>query len=117
MANKLKSSLEVFSKSIVQPLMYLSVAGTVLILGILLTNQTITSVVPFLQLPFFATMGKIIYNSLMFIVNNLAVIFCAGIAGAMGQEGQGPCDAHWPHVLLSVPECQQHHPRGARHAC
>lgn len=42
MANKLKSSLEVFSKSIVQPLMYLSVAGTVLILGILLTNQTIT---------------------------------------------------------------------------
>lgn len=46
MANKLKSSLEVFSKSIVQPLMYLSVAGTVLILGILLTNQTITSVVP-----------------------------------------------------------------------
>ena len=82
MANKLKSSLEVFSKSIVQPLMYLSVAGTVLILGILLTNQTITSMVPFLQLPFFATMGKIIYNSLMFIVNNLAVILCAGFAGA-----------------------------------
>ncbi len=89
MANKLKSSLEVFSKSIVQPLMYLSVAGTVLILGILLTNQTITSVVPFLQLPFFATMGKIIYNSLMFIVNNLAVIFCAGIAGAMAKKDKG----------------------------
>ena len=89
MANKLKSSLEVFSKSIVQPLMYLSVAGTVLILGILLTNQTITSMVPFLQLPFFATMGKIIYNSLMFIVNNLAVIFCAGIAGAMAKKDKG----------------------------
>lgn len=89
MANKLKSSLEVFSKSIVQPLMYLSVAGTVLILGILLTNQTITSMVPFLQLPFFATMGKIIYNSLMFIVNNLAVIFCAGIAGATAKKDKG----------------------------
>ena len=47
MAN-LKSALEVFSKSIVQPLMYLSVAGTVLILGILLTNQTIVAAVPFL---------------------------------------------------------------------
>lgn len=89
MANKLKSSLEVFSKSIVQPLMYLSVAGTVLILGILLTNQTITSMVPFLQLPFFATIGKIIYNSLMFIVNNLAVIFFAGIAGAMAKKDKG----------------------------
>ena len=89
MANKLKGSLEVFSKAIVQPLMYLSVAGTVLILGIILTNQTITAMVPFLQMPFFATMGKIIYNSLMFIVNNLAVIFCAGIAGAMAKKDKG----------------------------
>lgn len=89
MASKLKGSLEVFSKSIVQPLMYLSVAGTVLILGIILTNQNVTAAVPFLQLPFFATLGKIIYNSLMFIVNNLAVIFCAGIAGAMAKKDKG----------------------------
>lgn len=89
MTTKIKAALEVFSKSIVQPLMYLSVAGTVLILGILLTNQTITSMVPFLQMPLFATMGKIIYNSLMFIVNNLAVIFCAGIAGAMAKKDKG----------------------------
>lgn len=88
MAN-LKSALEVFSKSIVQPLMYLSVAGTVLILGILLTNQTIVAAVPFLQLPVFAVSGKVIYNSLMFIVNNLAVLFCAGIAGAMAKKDKG----------------------------
>lgn len=88
MAN-LKSALEVFSKSIVQPLMYLSVAGTVLILGILLTNQAIVAAVPFLQLPVFAVSGKVIYNSLMFIVNNLAVLFCAGIAGAMAKKDKG----------------------------
>lgn len=86
---KLKAALEVFSKSIVQPLMYLSVAGTVLILGIVLTNQTIVQAVPFLQLPIFAVTGKVIYNSLMFIVNNLAVIFCAGIAGAMAKKDKG----------------------------
>lgn len=86
---KIKGALEVFSKSIVQPLMYLSVAGTVLILGIVLTNQTVTSVIPFLQLPVFAITGQIIYNSLMFIVNNLAVIFCAGIAGAMAKKDKG----------------------------
>ena len=89
MASKIKGALEVFSKSIVQPLMYLSVAGTVLILGIILTNQTVVAMVPFLQMPFFATMGKIIYNSLMFIVNNLAVLFCAGIAGAMAKKDKG----------------------------
>ena len=89
MARNVKGALEVFSKSIVQPLMYLSVAGTVLILGILLTNQTIVQAVPFLQLPFFAVTGKLIYNSLMFIVNNLAVIFCAGIAGAMAKKDKG----------------------------
>ena len=89
MASKIKGALEVFSKSIVQPLMYLSVAGTVLILGIILTNQTVTGLIPFLQLPFFAITGQIIYNSLMFIVNNLAVIFCAGIAGAMAKKDKG----------------------------
>lgn len=89
MLGKIKGALEVFSKSIVQPLMYLSVAGTVLILGILLTNQTVTAMVPFLQLPVFAVTGQIIYNSLMFIVNNLAVIFCAGIAGAMAKKDKG----------------------------
>ncbi len=32
MKEKIKSSLEIFSRSIVQPLMYLGVAGTILIL-------------------------------------------------------------------------------------
>lgn len=59
------------------------------ILGILLTNQTIVAAVPFLQLPVFAVSGKVIYNSLMFIVNNLAVLFCAGIAGAMAKKDKG----------------------------
>lgn len=35
-----KAPLEVFAKSIVQPMMYLSVAGILLIVGIILTNKT-----------------------------------------------------------------------------
>ena len=89
MANKVKNSLEVFAKSIVQPLMYLSVAGTVLILGIILTNKNVVAAVPFLQMPLFTIMGQVIYNSLMFIVNNLSVLFCAGIAGAMAKKDKG----------------------------
>ncbi len=84
-----KSALEAFAKSIVQPLMYLSVAGILLILGILLTNSTITAMVPVLQSGPLATVGKIIYNSLMFLINNLSIIFCVGIAGAMAKKNKG----------------------------
>lgn len=84
-----KGALEVFAKSIVQPLMYLSVAGILLIVGILLTNATITGMVPVLQAAPFQLVGKIIYDSLMFIVNNLAIIFCVGIAGAMAKKNKG----------------------------
>ena len=84
-----KGALEVFAKSIVQPLMYLSVAGILLIVGILLTNKTITSMVPFLQWGPLQLAGAIIYQSLMFIINNLSVIFCVGIAGAMAKKNKG----------------------------
>ncbi len=84
-----KSALETFAKSIVQPLMYLSVAGILLILGIVLTNSTITAMAPVLQSGPVATVGKIIYNSLMFLINNLAIIFCVGIAGAMAKKNKG----------------------------
>ena len=36
-----KAPLEVFAKSIVQPMMYLSVAGILLIVGIILTNKNL----------------------------------------------------------------------------
>lgn len=89
MKEKIKSSLEVFSKSIVQPLMYLGVAGTILILGILLTNTTITEKVTFLQAAPFQLIGKLIYNTLMYLINNLSIIFCVGIAGAMAKKNKG----------------------------
>ena len=89
MKEKMKSVLERFSKAIVQPLMYLSVAGTVLILGILLTNGSITAKIPFLQAAPFQLVGKLIYNCLMFLINNLSVIFCVGIAGALAKKNKG----------------------------
>lgn len=84
-----KGALEVFSKSIVQPLMYLSVAGILLILGIVLTNGTITAALPILQTTPFQIVGQTIYQSLMFIINNLSLIFCVGIAGAMAKKNKG----------------------------
>ncbi|HJA29062.1 MAG TPA: PTS transporter subunit EIIC [Candidatus Olsenella pullicola] len=87
--SKFKGALEVFAKSIVQPLMYLSVAGILLIVGIVLTNSTVTAALPFLQSGPFQLIGKIIYDSLMFLINNLSIIFCVGIAGAMAKKNKG----------------------------
>lgn len=89
MKEKIKGLLELFSKSIVQPLMYLSVAGTLLLIGILLTNTGITSKLTFLQAAPFQLIGSLIYNCLMFLINNLSVIFCVGIAGAIAKKDKG----------------------------
>ena len=89
MKEKIKSSLEIFSRSIVQPLMYLGVAGTILILGILLTNTMITEKLTFLQAASFQLIGNLIYNTLMYLINNLSIIFCVGIAGAMARKDKG----------------------------
>lgn len=84
-----KAPLEVFAKSIVQPMMYLSVAGILLIVGIILTNKTICAVVPVLGSGPFQLVGAVVYQSLMFIINNLSILFCVGIAGAMAKKNKG----------------------------
>lgn len=84
-----KAPLEVFAKSIVQPMMYLSVAGILLIVGIILTNKTICALVPVLGSGPFRLVGAVVYQSLMFIINNLSILFCVGIAGAMAKKNKG----------------------------
>ena len=84
-----KAPLEVFAKSIVQPMMYLSVAGILLIVGIILTNKTICALVPVLGFGPFQLVGAVVYQSLMFIINNLSILFCVGIAGAMAKKNKG----------------------------
>ena len=84
-----KAPLEVFAKSIVQPMMYLSVAGILLIVGIILTNKTICAMIPVLGFGPFQLVGAVVYQSLMFIINNLSILFCVGIAGAMAKKNKG----------------------------
>ena len=69
--------------------MYLSVAGILLIVGIILTNKTICAVIPVLGSGPFQLVGAVVYQSLMFIINNLSILFCVGIAGAMAKKNKG----------------------------
>ena len=86
MKEKFLTNAEKFAKAMVQPLMYLSVAGMILIFGVLLTNATVTQFLPFLKWMPIQLVGKLIYEGIMLLVNNLGIIFCIGIASALAKE-------------------------------
>ena len=86
MKEKIFGGLEVFAKTMVQPLMYLSSAGILMVIGVLLTNNMITGTIPFLQWEPIQIFGKLIYNCVMVIINNLSVIFAIGIPAALAKK-------------------------------
>ncbi|MDO4500029.1 MAG: PTS transporter subunit EIIC [Erysipelotrichaceae bacterium] len=86
MKNKIMKALETFAKAMVQPLMYLSVAGIVLAIGALLTNSTITGMLPFLQWGPIQVVAKLMYETMMMIINNLGVLFVIGIPAALAKK-------------------------------
>ncbi len=86
MKERVMGALEKFSKAMVQPLMYLSAAGILIVVGVLLTNKTITGVLPFLQWGPIQALGQLIYNAVMGIINNLSVVFVIGIPAALAKN-------------------------------
>lgn len=85
MKKKILGTLETFAKAMVQPLMYLSAAGILLVVGVLLTNSTITSVLPFLQWGPIQAFGQLLYNALMGVINHLSVVFVIGLSAAFAK--------------------------------
>ena len=83
---KLLGGLETFAKAMVQPLMYLSSAGILMVIGVLLTNNMLTGMIPFLQWEPIKIFGNLIYNCVMVIINNLSVIFAIGIPAALAKK-------------------------------
>ncbi len=83
---KLRNSLEVFAKAMVQPLMYLSVAGMILAIGSLLTNTSVTALIPFLAWTPFQVVGNLMYETMMVLINNLGILFVIGIPAALARQ-------------------------------
>ena len=67
MKDKVMGMMEKFSKAMVQPLMYLSAAGILIVIGVLLTNNTITTLLPFLKWEPIQVLGQTLYNAVMAI--------------------------------------------------
>lgn len=86
MKEKVLNALENFSKAMVQPLMYLSVAGMIMVVGVLMTNNVLAGFLPFLKWAPIQILGKLIYEGVMIIINNLSVIFAVGIPAVIAKK-------------------------------
>ena len=86
MKDKIFAALEKFSKAMVQPLSYISVAGMILVVGVLITNSTVVGLLPFLGWGPIQLIGNLLYQCIMVIINNLGLIFAVGIAAALAKK-------------------------------
>lgn len=86
MKNKISNTLEKASKTMVQPLIYLPVIGILMVMGVLITNNTITELLPFLQWGPIQLLGNLIYSGMMSVINNLTILFVVGIAAALAKK-------------------------------
>ena len=87
MKDKVMGVMEKFAKAMVQPLMYLSAAGILIVVGVLLTNNTITNLLPFLKWAPIQMIGQTLYNAVMAIINNLSVVFVIGVPADSSEQG------------------------------
>lgn len=86
MKEKIMVALEKFSKAMVQPLSYISVAGMILVVGVLVTNKAIVGLLPFLGWAPIQLVGNLLYQCIMVIINNLGLVFAVGIAAALAKK-------------------------------
>lgn len=79
MKHKISGLSSIFSKAIIQPVMFLSVTGLLLTIGVILKMDIMPS--------FIANIGNFIYNLMMNGgINQLSIIFCIGIATALAKH-------------------------------
>lgn len=86
MKEKILNALERFSRAMLAPLHYLSVAGILLVVGALLTNSTLRTALPVLDWPPLQTAGQLLSSCMMILLNNLSLLFCVGIAAALARQ-------------------------------
>lgn len=86
MKQRVMGLMETFAKAMVQPLSYISVAGMILVIGVLLTNTSVTGLLPFLKWEPIALIGNFLYQCVMVIINNLGLVFTVGIASALAKQ-------------------------------
>ena len=86
MKQKILHALETFSRAMITPLSYVSVAGLLLTVGALLTSGAVRRVLPVLDCAPLQELGQLLYQCMMLLMNNLSVLFCVGIAAVLAKR-------------------------------
>lgn len=83
---KLSKTMEGFAKAMAQPLMYLAGGGLLLAFSVVLTQANIIEVLPFLNWKPISVVFTMIKSGIMAVINNLAILFCVGIATSYAKK-------------------------------
>ncbi|MCI1986930.1 MAG: PTS transporter subunit EIIC [Lactobacillus sp.] len=86
MKEKVMDALQRFSKAMFVPVLILPIAGILIAVGNIFTNQKLLEVVPFMNNPVTTGFGTILSGSLVAILANLGVIFCVGLAVGLADK-------------------------------
>lgn len=86
MKEKIMSTMQAFSKAMFMPVLILPIAGLLIAVGNVFTNARLIEILPFLDNPVTKGFGAILSGALVAILNNLGLIFCAGIAVGLAKK-------------------------------
>lgn len=86
MKEKIMEQLQKFSKAMFIPVLILPIAGVLIAVGNILTNQKLMEVLPFLNNPVTTAFGSILSGSLVSILVNLGLIFTVGLAVGLSKK-------------------------------
>ena len=86
MKEKMMDGLQRFSKAMFIPVLILPIAGILIALGNVFTNQRLIETVPFMDNPITTGFGTILSGSLVSILSNLGLIFCVGLTVGLARK-------------------------------
>ena len=86
MKHRIVDALERFSRAMLVPLSYFSVAGLLLVAGALLTSTAVRSAFPVVDCAPLQALGQLLYSCMMLLVSNLGLLLCMGIAAVTAQR-------------------------------
>lgn len=88
MKEKIYEKLQQFSKAMFIPVLILPIAGILIAVGNLFTNQRLIEFLPFMNNPITKGFGLLLSGSLVSILANLGLIFSVGIAIGLAKKKQ-----------------------------
>lgn len=98
MKERFMNAMQKFSKAIFVPVLILPIAGILIAVGNIFTNQGLIERFPFMNNSITIGFGTILSSSLVPILTNLGIIFCVGIA--LGLAKKKKAEAAFTSVLV-----------------